>query len=117
MASTNERVNIYLPPDLAGIIKRAADVREVSRARVIIELLESIGPQLEQMVQMLEMAKRAPAHVAEHLKKALEAATDQLEPIAVQSDEAFTALQLNIEDAIEQAVERTKTDLRREAAG
>lgn len=116
MSSTNERVNIYLPPVLADVIKRTADVREVSRARVIIDLLESIAPQLEQMVTMLEMAKRAPAQVADQLKKALEAATDQLEPIAAQSGEAFTALQLNIEDAIEQAVERTKTEAHRDAA-
>lgn len=111
MPSAKERLNIYLPEEMASVIRRTSEARGVSRAQVVVDLLDSIQPQLVRMVELLELAKRAPAAVTEDLKRALDHAYEELEPLASQSSEAFDALGQNLEAAVASAVDQTKRDL------
>lgn len=116
MPSPKERVNIYLDPAMASIVRRASEVRGVSRAVVITDLLDAVGPQLERMVEMLELAARAPKEMKDQVVRALEAAQQTIEPLVNATDDASAVLQMNIEDAIREATERTKADLNHTAA-
>lgn len=111
MPSTKDRLNIYLDADMSETIRRAAEVRGVSRAQVVTDILDSIRPQFKQMVDLLELARRAPEALSADLRSALDAAYAELEPHATGSMEAFDALQHNLEDAINDALVRTKQDL------
>lgn len=111
MPTTKERLNLYLSDDLASVIRRASVVRGVSRAQVVTDLMDSIQPQLTRMVELLEVAQQAPAAVSADLKRALDNAYDELEPIANQSAELFDTLGTNIKAAVTVAVDQTKRDL------
>lgn len=111
MASTKPRLNLYLSQEVYDLLGRLAAVRGIKRPAVITDLLEVFVPQLTQIADLMEAAQRAPEEAREKFAAVLAKATEELEPMASELIDASDRLQLNLEDAIRQAVERTKTEV------
>lgn len=108
MASSKPRLNLYLDPSMDALLGRLAAVRSMTKPAIVIDLLAAFQPQLEKLATMMEAAQRAPEDVKQRFASILEAATTELQPLASELIEAGDRLQLNLEDAINDAVTRTK---------
>ena len=82
MPTLKPRVQVTLEPETHRVIERLAELQGRTRGAVIADLLESVSPSLTRTVALLEAAAEAPEQVKKGLRKAVEAAHQDIAEFA-----------------------------------
>jgi uncharacterized membrane protein YccC len=81
MPTAKPRITITLSDDQHRLLSTLGELQGESMSSIVVDLLESVRPPLERLVQVLQAAKDAPENVRKELKKSAEIAEAEHMPL------------------------------------
>lgn len=82
MATGKPRITITLEPDEYAVLHRLAKLQGGSMSRILREFIGEVAPILSKVADSLELAQRASDGAKANLRRAAEAAEEELRPLA-----------------------------------
>ncbi|MBE0600137.1 MAG: hypothetical protein IH568_02380 [Burkholderiaceae bacterium] len=92
MPTNKPRLTLTLEPEVAAAVDRLARLQGCPKSRVLTELLAGLGPILTKVADTLELAMRAQAGAKEGLRRAVDQAEAELQPMVAAVIAAYDGL-------------------------
>lgn len=82
MATSKPRITITLEPEHYAVVKRLADLQEMSMSKIITQFFGEVSPILSRVADTLEAARRASDDARAKFVRTAEVAEEELRPLA-----------------------------------